>query len=378
MPLRGRPLFTLRALWHANSARLPYRFIIADGLVRPGLAAILDRARDLFPNVDIEYIRYADDAGYRQFFAKMSDALARVGTRYAMIADNDDFLMGSGIARSIDFLDANPDYVCAGGGVSGFSVYSPREDALSGVVGSFNRFAFRYAPADRSIDLGSPSIMERLQVGMRTSFNYYSVFRSAELAKIHREAREIDFSDLQLHERFCNIRALTLGKSRSDPSAISYMRQYGTSLGMALAKDWVHHLVRSRFNTDFAKMIERISQVVAADEGGQPSEIAEQLRTGIEPWLRNFLRINYGIGGAIRREVRRKAPALVKWIKTRRRYSVLLERRALFSKLRQSGASAPYLKAFRAELAQIEDVIAGTKFRGFIQPLAGKLADAGS
>ena len=24
---------------------------------------------------------------------------------------------------------------------------------------------------------------------------------------------------------------------------------------MALAKDWVHHLVRSRFNTDFAKMI---------------------------------------------------------------------------------------------------------------------------
>ena len=42
MPLRGRPLFTLRFLWHANAARLPYKFILADGEVRPELSRLLD------------------------------------------------------------------------------------------------------------------------------------------------------------------------------------------------------------------------------------------------------------------------------------------------------------------------------------------------
>ena len=64
MPLRGRPLFTLRFLWHANRARLPYRFIIADGQVRPRLAAILDKIfaaqplahwRDAFERARVTY-----------------------------------------------------------------------------------------------------------------------------------------------------------------------------------------------------------------------------------------------------------------------------------------------------------------------------------
>jgi hypothetical protein len=64
IPLRGRPLFTLRFLWHANAARLPYKFILADGEVRPDLSRLLDDAHKLFPNIDVDYIRYPDDTDF--------------------------------------------------------------------------------------------------------------------------------------------------------------------------------------------------------------------------------------------------------------------------------------------------------------------------
>ena len=36
--------------------------------------------RKLFPNIDVEYIRYPDDTDFGRYFAKMTDALQRVRT----------------------------------------------------------------------------------------------------------------------------------------------------------------------------------------------------------------------------------------------------------------------------------------------------------
>lgn len=78
LPLKGRPLFTLRFLWHANRARMPFRFLIADGEVRPPLSDILENADKHFPELDIEYVRYPDDIGFSRYFAKMHDAVRRM------------------------------------------------------------------------------------------------------------------------------------------------------------------------------------------------------------------------------------------------------------------------------------------------------------
>ena len=107
-----------------QQARLPYRFLIADGQVNEAVAHISKTAARYFPTLDIEYVRYPDDTNYSQFFAKMSDALGRVRTPYAMMADNDDFLGFNGIERALEFLDANSDYVAARGRPTAFSVYS--------------------------------------------------------------------------------------------------------------------------------------------------------------------------------------------------------------------------------------------------------------
>lgn len=373
LPLKGRHLFTLRFLWHADRARLPYRFIIADGQVHPVLADLLEKSRTLFPNLDIEYIRYPDDNEFRDFCAKMADAVGRVRTPYVVLADNDDFLAFTGIERSLDFLDAHPDYICCGGGISGFSVYAPQSAAYGGLVGPLNKIAFRYMPNDRSIDVSSDVVSERLLFGIRNSWTYYAVFRSQALPTIWRELVELDLSDLQLQEKFCAMRTLTLGKARSDPATVAYLRQYWTSMQSAFSVDWVHHLVRSRFSTDLKNIVERIAGIAAKQDKADPTVLAESLLGRIEMWLRDFINLNYGISGTVRRHIRSRAPGLLMWLKTRRRFSVSGERKAIIATLRQRGATEDYIAAFRSELAQIEDVITGAEFRDFIGRYAKEL-----
>ncbi len=368
LPLKGRHLFTLRFLWHANKARLPYRFLIADGQVCPALAQLLENSRKLFPELDIEYIRYPDDADFSRFFAKMSDALQRVRTPYAMLVDNDDFLAFSGIERSLDFLESNPDYVCCGGGLAGFSIYSGLHDPNNGLMGSLNRLAYRYTIHDRSMNFSSPSAVERLRQGSRNWWTYYAVFRTDALRVIWREVIEIDFSDLQLHELFCAMRTLTLGKARSDGATISYLRQYDTSQRSSFKKDWLHHLLRSRFTSDFNTMVERISAVAARSDGVEPASVAEMLRSICEEWLREFLQVNYGSLQSVKQFLRDNAPDFVNWLKKRRRYFVGRERADILYNLRADGASEAYVAQFQAELAVVEDLLTGGSFADFIRP----------
>jgi glycosyltransferase domain-containing protein len=366
LPLKGRYLFTLRFLWHANQARLPYRILIADGQVHPVLAAILENWRQHFPNLDIEYVRYPDDLDYHHFFIKMADALQRVTTPYVMQADNDDFVARAGTDGSLDFLEANLDYVCCGGGLAGFSVYSGLRNP-NGPIGRLNRYAYRYTYLDRSEDYSS-TVVERLRQGSRNWWSYYAVYRTDALKTICREVVDINFSDMRLHELFCAMRALTLGKVCSDGSTIAYLRQYGSSLGSSFKKDWVHHLLRSRFTSDFAKMIDRISAAAAQADRVDAAPVAEMLRLICEDWLHEFLKIYYGPLQSVKQALRDNAPALFNWLKNRQRYVVARERAAIFSRLAADGASEDYLANFDDELRTIEEVLRGGEFAAFIHP----------
>jgi glycosyltransferase domain-containing protein len=374
LPLKGRYLFTLRFLWHANRQQLPYRILIADGQVHPELAAILENSRKHFPALDIEYLRYPDDGDFPRFFAKMADATSRAQTPYAMVADNDDFVIRSGIDRSLDYLETHPDFVCCSGGIGGFSVYSTTCGPTENLMGPINRWSFRYAPFDRSRYFDSSSVTERLIGGLRYSWTFYSVMRASSLAKIWREVAEINFTDLQLCEKFVAARTLTLGKTKALPASFSYMRQYQTSMQSAIRVDWVHNLLRTRFSNEFAAIIERVSKIASEADDKHMASVAESLRTAFEPFYRDFLRLNYGFLAQIRRYLRTHAPRLVAWLKKRRRYSVALERWAIFGHLSRNGASVDDLRCCREALEQVEDVLSDDSFRAFVQAFVPKLS----
>ncbi len=327
----------------------------------------------IFPELDIEYIRYPDDADFQHYYAKMADALQRVRTPYVKVADNDDFLAPAGLEYCIDFLDAHPDYVCCSGGIGGFSVHAPPRNSLEMVVGPLNRLTYCYAPRDRSIDLNSSSTIDRVLAGSRNTWNFYAVFRASALALMWKEVREMAPTSLTLKERFLAMRALTMGKGRSEPGIFSYWRQYWTSLQLhwmssdsAMRKDFVYYLLRSRFTGDFTNVLDRVSRLVAECDGGDPAEIAERLRGPLEEWVRDIIRLDFGAYATLRRYLRAHAPGLVTWLKTRHRPAVLFERRGLLSKLRRDGATPEYVEKFKRELAQIEEVLTGQEFKEFL------------
>jgi glycosyltransferase domain-containing protein len=372
--LKGRPLFTLRFLFHANRARMPFRFLIADGEVRPPLCDILENAREYFPNIDVTYVRYPDDISLSWFYAKMHDALGRVTTPYVMVADNDDFLAAAGLECATKFLDAHPDYVCCGTAIAGFSVHARHRAPLGLLAGPISKVAYRYAPNDSAADYSSPSATERVLAGLRNTWSYYAVFRTRDLALIWSEVSELKPASLQLVERFCAMRAMTLGKVRSDSAVVGYWRQYWTSSGShweasgnAAPREWVHHLLRNDFNGDFSKILERISGVAAAMDGASESEVQARVREGCAAWLRRVLINCYGGMAGVRDRVRVRAPWLVAWLKQRRRRtSVVFERAAARRELRRNGATPEYLAQYVDELATIEEVLTGEAFRRFL------------
>jgi glycosyltransferase domain-containing protein len=374
LPLKGRHLFTLRFLWHANKARLPYRFLIADGEVHPELAKLLEDSRKTFPDLDIEYIRYPDDVDFKRYYAKMADVFQRMRTPYAKIADNDDFLSPAGLECCMDFLDAHSDYVCCSGGIGGFSLRASPCDSRELVIGPFNKLAYRCGPHDQAIDLNSPSATERVVAGLRNTWNFYAVFRTPALALMWKEAQEIDLTNTQLHERFMTMRTLTLGKARCDSSFFSYWRQYWTSLQLhwtssrsAVRRDFVYYLLRSRFTEDVANVLDRTSHRLAELDGGSPDEIAERLRISLENWVGDLISLDFGVTAGLRRHLRTHVPWLVAWLKSRYRLRVVWERRDIFNKLRKDGATLAYLEKLKQELAQIENVLAGREFDEFLR-----------
>lgn len=374
LPLKGRYLFTLRFLWHANKARLPYRFLIADGQVHPELARVLTNSRSTFPELDIEYIRYPEDCDYSQYFGKLADALQRVRTPYAMLADNDDFLGFEGTERALNFLDSHADYVCCAGRMAGFGVYSGLNNPSGGLIGRLNRL-YTYFPCD---DVSWPSAVERLRLGGAKLWIYYAVHRTDTLATICREVANIGFSDLMLYETFQVMRSVSLGKARVDGAAIGYFRQFGSSMSAGAKRLWAHHLVRSRFTSDVHTLVEGIAMGAAGANHGDAAELREIALAVIEESFEHFLRANYGSLQELKGFMRERFPSLVTRVRNRPRFFIDRERSALVAQLVQAGASSDCVAQFRTELAAIADVLSGEAFEAFVLPFRLALSQDGA
>lgn len=373
VPLRGRPLFTLRSLFHANRERMPFRFLIVDGEVRPPLCDMLENSKELFPHLDIEYVRYPDDANWSRYFAKMHDALRRVRTPYVMLADNDDFPAPAGIERCMDFLDSHSDYVCCSGGIAGFSLYAPPSALPDKLVGPVNRIVGSYTPDSSPEEVRSDDVLARVRSGFHCYWFFYSVYRPRALELVWKEIVEINFSNFHALELYSTLRTLTLGKARQDQTVTSYFKQSDAGAGWhwatsaaAPSASFVYHLLRSRLSTDFSAMIERLSRAVAEADGSDAEEVAEQLRLSAGQFVDRIIRNHLGLTNRVRQRLRRYAPGFREWVKTRYRPSVVLEKRALRDQLRNNGAGAEYLAEFRSELARMEDALNGREVREFL------------
>ena len=278
LALKDRAEFTPRFLQSVKG----YPLIIADGSREPHLE--LKGRGDYFYN--------GPDFTYAHWFFKMVMALKRVQTPYAIVAANDDILVPSGLDRCVRFLDGNADYVAASGRIEGFWAFP---DKVAGPRFARSR---QYAPFDLPEDYGAATANERVLQGFANSWSFFAVYRTDALKTIWKDCNEIGFTDLQLHEKFCAMRALSLGKIKCDGGFASVLRQYGTSQGAGNVGDFTSRLMRSNFSTERDDVLKRMRSL-GVDEW--------RLKDALADWYDGYLKREYGW----KRQVMRKAKQLL-------------------------------------------------------------------
>jgi glycosyltransferase domain-containing protein len=364
LTLRGRHLHTLRWMWHANRTKLPFHIIIADGEVHPAIDRVLSDPGN-FPNLSFEYHRHCD-LSFNDFYRKCAETARKVKTKYVMMSDNDDFLVVAGILKSIAFLEREPEYVCAGGEIPNFAV-APAPGRSGNIVGEMVDLRFGYVQGVH--DIAFASVSERvMDVLNRYYVTYYHVFRTPALRLIFEEAEKHDFSDLTVHEFFCAARAATLGKVKSDPSVICYIRQTGTSMLSTYYKDWVHHLLHSNLPRDYRELAGTIAGEVERLEGRNRAEFSECVLDAHAARLRHML------GHTMMRHrfprlfrVKRKLLWIRKVSISPPRIREYLRTRRFWSDLARDCPDQALLSQYRAELAGIAASLEGGEFLSFVR-----------
>ncbi|OHB44726.1 MAG: hypothetical protein A2178_01730 [Planctomycetes bacterium GWC2_49_10] len=370
LTLCGRHLHTLRWMWHANRIGFPYHVIIADGEVNPTIDRLLSDPAT-FPNLSFEYQRHCD-LSFSDFYKKCAETIRKVQTKYVMMSDNDDFAIIAGIQKSIEYLNNEPEYVCAGGQIPEFSIV-PYQMLPGKVIGQMvgTRFGYKHQCRDISFSSVSERVMDEVY---QYQVIYYHVYRTQVLRVISEEIEGHDFSDLTIREYYSALRTVTLGKTRTDPSVICYLRQTGTSMYFSYATDWVHDLLRSRLPQDFRAMATSIANEVVRIGGNNSDEFRERILDAYAVYLRHLLghtMLRYRFPRLFRIKQKllwlKKLQIIPVWYQRR------LARKKFWKELSNHCADEKLLAAYKKEFTNIEATLRGDEFLSFIKTNAPDL-----
>jgi glycosyltransferase domain-containing protein len=377
LTLKGRHLHTLRWLWHANRTRIPYHIVIADGEVHPTIDRLLSNPAT-FPNLSYEYHRYKD-RNVKDYYFKRYDALGKVNTPYVMMADNDDFLLPFGINKAIAFLNESPDYVCAGGGIPGFSI-DAKSSEIPNVVGSVRSYSYRYISNEwyRCRDFDDASVSTRVINEIRNPMAvHYNIYRTKALRVIGADVLDIN-PNLIICEMYSSMRTMTLGKVKSDPTYFTYLRQQGSSQYLGYSKDLIDDLLRSslaeKFNLIASKIASEVAHLDRVDRIKIEDQIHDEFANQLRLTLANtMLRYRFPRLFALKQCLwRGRNLKLIPNAFQRR-----LDLATIWSQLADDRACGNTIAAHAAELSDICSTLQGDSFIEFISLNATDLLPSG-
>jgi glycosyltransferase domain-containing protein len=359
LTLKGRPLHTLRWMWHHDRTRLPFPVIVADGGEDPEVEKLLSDPAN-FPNLNYKYLRYHDRT-LPDFYFKMTDVVAKVETPHLMLSDNDDFVLPSAVRRAGDFLLAHPDYVSAGGGyLTGFTIFSedPELDNVSG-----DPLLAWVASIPRAYDDDAPvARLERKYAG--DVCYWYNIMTATAAAAVFGEVRRIGFRSLDMMEHFVYSWMLIHGKIKM-LSDVSYARQFGTSQTFATLEPIFTRIIYDNWVGDLDALVQACADKAAADGHADADAVAAAVRDHFHDHFLPRLAGDSkpyvppgGIVGAARR--------LLKGVPALRRLRFRRKVDQMVARLRREGMGAAEEQSFRAEFGQSMETLAGPGFPAWL------------
>lgn len=268
LALKDRVPFTFRWLAYASRVRLPFKILIADGGTDARVADALS-GRTAFPGIDYEYVRYPHERPhYRDYWAKLADALSRVRTPFVAFADNDDLLVVNGVKQAVRFLAEHPDYATCGGQCAVFWISRPLNDADGPCYGS--QVQWKYSLDARSLD--DETARDRIRHVSHATHPALFHVRRTEQIRAHLDAvREAELTDVFLAERLLFFLTAIAGKTKQ-LDTLYLARQWNAPGSGGLAHqahygDWFGRMLIPTWSRDFATFVRITSTALAARDG---------------------------------------------------------------------------------------------------------------
>lgn len=256
LPLKDRAAFTERWLAYAAAGHLHCKILIADGGCNDDAHTIASsyQARGL----RVEYVRYPHDRSYEQYFAKIADAVSRITTPYAVMADNDDLFVADGLRAAVEFLDDNPDYAACGGQCAVFWLESER--LTNGDERVYGDRVDWKCSSQFSTDVASSAAQRLIERCLGANDVFYAVHRTDLMKSYFEAVRDCNPRDLFLMEQLVMFLAAIAGKTRQlDRLYIARQQDSPGSSGGAHQQrfgDWYDRMLVPTWSEDFARFVE--------------------------------------------------------------------------------------------------------------------------
>jgi glycosyltransferase domain-containing protein len=190
--------FLKRLLSFFASAGDNYNLLVLDST--PNNPTEEDLLYLLKSNPKLKWVRYDSSI----FFAnKIADGCKYINTKYSVLCADDDFLLPSGISKSIDFLEYNLEYSCCHGIYYDYEFQNSRKLILGNIYGKMIG-GEEISSLDRVVNYFN---------GKTSYYSFYAVHRTSDFKFIW-ESCKIYVLDWGLSEIFPSALSLILGKMK--------------------------------------------------------------------------------------------------------------------------------------------------------------------
>ena len=287
LTLKDRVQFTFRWISYANFIRFPFKVLIADGGADDRVERVLSSPQN-FPNLEYKYIRYPYDQTYAQFYAKLADAMNRVDTPFVVHADNDDFFLVDGLAKSVDFLKSHEEFSSCRGIIAGVRI-EPNSSygELSQVYGKDICFVKEIYPPGSTLDDTAAERIRNQFSHYRT--NWYDVFRSEQAQADCQLLKELNISDLILSQHIPHLMGNVAGKINRGPYFYLVRQLEGpdsTDRNETKEKgDHFDRMLLENWSSEFNRFLDTIASAISTKDGIEFDKARNLVKQGYRDFM---------------------------------------------------------------------------------------------
>ena len=259
LTLKDRKKFTKRWLDWMALEECPYKILLADGDADKSYTKAL--IKDLnYRNLDIDHIEFPEDKDIQTFIKKFNDSVSLIKTKYAICADNDDFLIIKNLRDALTYFNKSSDIETLALPHYRVRIKNKTQDIESNMYSDGNEVEFQmlnYLPTER---FNRKSATKRLRESVKffpSDYFVYSIHKTENFRKFIALTTEYPIEYIFFWERHFTYSVGIIGSIDSGVSLEPFLvRQEDTSM-LASSLVETEKLIKIRYSAAWSRQYPR-------------------------------------------------------------------------------------------------------------------------